>query len=170
VHALPAKVEACIDAFDALGLVGAPGAPRDSTALHVLAQLMRQPLERWFIVLSVLTGQGSGALSAKALEDLCFLLAQRMAFLHEPGSPEFFDRGSFRSIIATLGTLGWVRTVDGRLAFGGALVDAADDAPWLLSDEVRLAIAQVTRLSEEDVQRAETLFASAKPRGRGEAR
>ena len=170
VHALPAKVDACIDAFDALGLVGAPGAPRDSTALHVLAQLMRQPLERWFIVLSVLTGQGSGALSAKALEDLCFLLAQRMAFLHEPGSPEFFDRGSFRSIIATLGTLGWVRTVDGRLAFGGALVDAADDAPWLLSDEVRLAIAQVTRLSEEDVQRAETLFASAMPRGRGEAR
>ncbi len=93
-----------------------------------------------------------------------------MAFLHEPGSPEFFDRASLRSIIATLGTLGWVRTVDGRLAFDDALVQAAEDAPWLLSDEVRLAIAQVTRLSEDDVKRAETLFAPAKARGRGDAR
>jgi glycerol-3-phosphate O-acyltransferase len=169
--ALPGRLDACLDAFEALGLVGAPGSPRDSTALHVLAQLMRQPLERWFIVLSVLTGQAPGTLSPKALEDLCFLLAQRMTFLHEPGSPEFFDRASFRSIIATLGTLGWVRTVDGRLAFDGALVEAAEDAPWLLSDEVRLAIAQVTRLSEDDVKRAEALFAPPRPRAiRGVAR
>jgi glycerol-3-phosphate O-acyltransferase len=168
--ALPAKVDACLEAFGALGLVGASAAPREAPGLHVLAQLMRQPLERWFIVLSVLTGQGPGTLSPKALEDLCFLLAQRMAFLHEPGSPEFFDRAAFRSIIGTLGTLGWVRGVDGRLAFDGALVGAAEDATWLLSDEVRLAIAQVTRLSEEDVKRAESLFAPARPRGRSEPR
>jgi glycerol-3-phosphate O-acyltransferase len=93
-----------------------------------------------------------------------------MAFLHEPGSPEFFDRAAFRSIIGTLGTLGWVRGVDGRLAFDGALAGAAEDATWLLSDEVRLAIAQVTRLSEEDVKRAESLFAPARPRGRSEPR
>ncbi len=169
-EALGAKVDACLDAFDALGLPGRAAGTRDSAPLHVLAQLMRQPLERWFIVLSVLTGQGSGALSPKALEDLCFLLAQRMAFLHESGSPEFFDRASFRSIVATLGALGWARNADGRLVFGGALVEAAADAPWLLSDEVRLAIAQVTRLSEDDVKRAETLFAPARARGRGEAR
>ncbi|HMS79327.1 MAG TPA: hypothetical protein PKC20_07310, partial [Burkholderiaceae bacterium] len=165
--ALDARVDACLEAFGALGLAagaGAPDAPRDTAALHGLAQLMRQPLERWFIVLSVLSGQGSGALSAKALEDLCFLLAQRLAFLHEPGSPEFFDRASFRAIIATLGALGRVRTVDGRLVFDAALAGAAEDAPWLLSDEVRLAIAQVTRLSEDDVKRAETLFAPERPR------
>jgi glycerol-3-phosphate O-acyltransferase len=166
--ALDEKVDTCLEAFDALGLTGRSHGARDSAALHVLAQLMRQPLERWFIVLSVLTGQGSGALSPKSLEDLCFLLAQRMAFLHEPGSPEFFDRASFRSIVATLGALGWATSVEGRLVFDGALVEAAGDAPWLLSDEVRLAIAQVTRLSEEDVRRAETLFAPARPRGRGD--
>jgi len=158
--ALGTKVDACLDAFESLGLTAAgPGTRGDgAAALHTLAQLMRQPLERWFITLAVLTGQGSGALTPKALEDLCFLLAQRMAFLHEPGSPEFFDRASFRAIIATLGELGWVRGIDGRLAFDGALVEAAADAPWLLSPEVRFAIAQVTRLSDEDVVRAEGLF------------
>jgi glycerol-3-phosphate O-acyltransferase len=166
--ALGAKVDACLEAFEALGLLGRSPGARDSAALHALAQLMRQPLERWFIVLSVLTGQGSGALSPKSLEDLCFLLAQRMTFLHEPGSPEFFDRASFRSIVATLVALGWARSVEGRLVFDGGLVEAAGDAPWLLSDEVRRAIAQVTRLSDEDVRRAETLFAPARPRGRGD--
>jgi len=161
---LGGKVDACLDAFAALGLTGAGPAARGdgAAALHTLAQLMRQPLERWFITLAVLTGQGSGALTSKALEDLCYLLAQRMAFLHEPGSPEFFDRAAFRAIIATLGELGWVRAVDGRLAFDGALVEAAADAPWLLSPEVRFAIAQVTRLSDEDVRRAEGMFSGGR--------
>lgn len=168
--ALGAKLDACLDAFAALGLLGRAAGTPESAALHGLAQLMRQPLERWFIVLSVLTGQGSGVLTPKALEDLCFLLAQRMTYLHEAGSPEFFDRAAFRSIASTLGELGWVRTVDGRLGFGDALVEAAGDAPWLLSDEVQRAIAQLTRLSEDDVKRAETLFAPARPRGRDDAR
>jgi glycerol-3-phosphate O-acyltransferase len=166
--AFDARAGACLDAFDALGLTGGPAGARGSAALHALAQLLRQPLERWFIAMSVLTGQGSGALSPKALEDLCFLLAQRMAFLHEAGSPEFFDRASFRAIISTLDELGWVRTVDGRLVFDGRLVEAAEDAPWLLSADVRFAIAQVTRLSDEDVARAEGLFAATgRTRGRG---
>ena len=106
----------------------------------------------------MLAGQPTGTLSPKGLEDLCFLLAQRMAFLHEAGSPEFFDRASFRTIIATLGDLGWVRTVDGRLVFEAALGDAAGDAAWLLSADLRLAIAQLARLSDEDLKRAENLF------------
>jgi glycerol-3-phosphate O-acyltransferase len=155
---LTARVGDCLAAFEALGMTGAaPGAPGPA-ALRTLAQLMRQPLERYFITLAVLTGQGSGMLAPKALEDLCFLLAQRMAFLHEPGSPEFFDRAAFRAIIATLGELGWIRTVDGRIAFDGALREAAEDAGWLLSPDVRVAIAQVTRLSDDDVRRAEALF------------
>ena len=160
---LEVRVQACLDAFDALGLLrpgsGAPGA----AALDTLAQLMRQPLQRWSIVLAVLTGRGSGRLSAGALEDLCFLLAQRMAFLHEPGSPGFADRAAFRAIVATLVELGWARVADGRLEFDARLHEAAGDAGWLLSEEVRLAIAQVTRLSDADVAAAEA--ASAASRG-----
>jgi glycerol-3-phosphate O-acyltransferase len=162
--ALDAKVDACIEAFAALGLTDpAPDAPGRG-ALHTLAQLMRQPLERYFITLTVLAGQPAGTLSPKALEDLCFLLAQRMAFLHEAGSPEFFDRASFRAIITTLGDLGWVGVRDGRLVFDAALGEAAGDAAWLLSGDLRLAIAQLTRLSDEDLKRAENLFQkSGKP-------
>ena len=158
---LTARVGDCLDAFAALGMTGvAPGSP-GAAALRTLAQLMRQPLERYFVTLAVLTAQGSGVLAPKALEDLCFLLAQRMAFLHERGSPEFFDRGAFRAIIATLGELGWIRNVDGRIVFEAALREAAEDADWLLSPDVRVAIAQVTRLSEDDVRRAEGMFRSS---------
>jgi glycerol-3-phosphate O-acyltransferase len=132
----------------------APGTP-GSVALHALAEVMRQPLERYFITLSVLCGQGSDRLGARALEDLCALLAQRMAYLHEASSPGFVDRASFRAVIATLAELGWIRERDGRLGFGEALAVAADDAPMLLSGEVRRAIAQLTRLSPDDVARAQ---------------
>jgi len=171
-QALPARVLACIDTFRALGLMRsplagepssrlrppAPGTP-GSVALHALAEVMRQPLERYFITLSVLCGQGSDRLGARSLEDLCSLLAQRMAYLHEPSSPEFFDRASFRAVIATLAELGWIWEREGRLVFGEALAVAADDAPMLLSGEVRRAIAQLTRLSPDDVARAQAALA-----------
>jgi len=164
------RIEDTLHTFVELGLITpepgtesrfgrpAPGAA-GSIALHSLAQVIRQPLERFFITLAVLTDRGSGTMSPAALEDLCYLLAQRMSFLHETGSPEFFDRAPFRSIIATLGELGWVHTVEGLLSFGVQLQEAAADADALLSSEVRLAIAQVTRLSPEDVKRAEQAFA-----------
>lgn len=167
VASLDARVESCLAAFDTLGLADPVAGSEGAAALRTLAQLMRQPLERWFITLSVLTGQGSGTLAPKALEDLCCLLAQRMAFLHEPGSPEFSDRASFRGIVATLGELGWVSTEEGRLGFGAALEQAAGDARWLLSNEVRFAIDQLTRLSEADVARAERVFRTERSRSTG---
>jgi len=157
---LDARVQATLDAFDALG-------PADQGALPMLAQAMRAPLERYFITLSVLRGQGSGALAPKALEDLCGLLAQRMAYLHEAGSPEFADRAGFRAIVATLGELGWVRTVDGRLAFGDELAQAAEDAPWLLSPEVCRAIERLTALTEDDLARAEGALSATAGAARG---
>lgn len=152
---LQSRIDALLPAFEELGLTGGqPGAP-GTGALHTLANLTRQPLQRYFITLSVLNGQGSGALTGETLEDLCHLLAQRMAFLHESGSPEFFDRATFRSIIATLVELGWVRKHDGRLHFDEPLREAAADAPWLLSADVRQAIAQLTHLSPDDLERAQ---------------
>ncbi|HYF58514.1 MAG TPA: glycerol-3-phosphate 1-O-acyltransferase PlsB [Burkholderiaceae bacterium] len=164
-EALPERVAACLDAFAALGLVGRPPGAPGTAALHALARLMRPTLERYFIVLAVLVGQGSGTLAPHALEDLCFLLAQRMAFLHGAGQAELLDRASFRAIVGTLSELGWVRVADGRIAFDATLREAADDAGWLLSAETRQAIAQVTRLTDEDVARARVAFDPAAQRG-----
>ncbi|HVL59655.1 MAG TPA: glycerol-3-phosphate 1-O-acyltransferase PlsB [Burkholderiaceae bacterium] len=164
---LPQRVDDYLQAFDALQLTRAdalappPAGTPESVALHSLAQVMRQPLERYFITLAVLTGQGPGALTPQAAEDLCYLLAQRMSFLHETGSPEFFDRAAFRSIIEALEQLGLVRRTEGRLHFDERLAACAADAEHLLSAEVRLAIAHVTQLRGEDVARAEQALRSA---------
>ncbi len=155
-ESLPARVDDVVAAFGALGLVrgdlpllsAPPVGTAGSVSLHALAQSMRQPLERYFIVLAVLGRQGSGATSARELEDLCYLLAQRMALLHEAPSPEFFDRSAFRALIDTLIDLGWVRVENERLTFGEAVEAAAADASWLLSNEVRRAIAQVVAPAE----------------------
>lgn len=149
------RIDATLDALALTGLTGGAAGSPGSAALHTLSQLMRQPLERYFIVLTVLTHQGSGVMSADALEEMCCLLAQRMAFLHESSSPEFVDRASFRTIIATLTDLQWVQHLEGRLHFDEPLRLAAADAPWLLSDEVRRAIAQLTHLAPDDVVRAQ---------------
>jgi glycerol-3-phosphate O-acyltransferase len=126
-------------------------AQRESLALHSLAHAIHQPLERYFVVVATLGRFGSGALSARLLEDCCVLLAQRLAYLHEAAGPEFFDRASFRSIIRTLGDIGLASEEDGKLHFPPLLGRSADDAAYLLPHEARLAISHVTQLSEDDI-------------------
>lgn len=165
--AIASRVDGLLAAFAALGLVGAgaeaPDAP-GATALRVLAQPMRQPLECYVLALSVLTAQPSGSLSPTAFEDRCLLLGQRLVWLHESGSPERFDRPSVRAIVASLRDLGWLRVHDGHLTFDEALREAAHDAGWLLAPALRTAIAGITRLSSADVAHAEALSAAGRER------
>jgi glycerol-3-phosphate O-acyltransferase len=159
---LETRVQACVDAFEALGVLPGTASAGAPPVLEVLARLLREPLQRWSIVLAVLTGRGAGRLTADALEELCVLLAQRMAFLYDSGPPGFADRAAFRSIVATLGELGWVRAVDGRLHFESALLEAAGDAQWLLPEPVRQAIERITRLSDADLTAAEAASGAAR--------
>ncbi len=161
-EALEQRLQAYIDLFLRLNLVRERGlwvaapapAERESLVLHTLAQAVRQPLERYFIVVATLGRFGPGTLSASLLEDCCVLLGQRLAYLHEGAGPEFFDRAAFRGIIATLGAIGLTREQDDKLHFPPLLDSSADDAAFLLSDEVRRAIAHVTQMSETDIVRA----------------
>jgi glycerol-3-phosphate O-acyltransferase len=159
---LQARLQSTIDTFLAMHLVRERGlwltapapAQRESLALHSLAQAMRQPLERYFIVVATLGRFGSGTLSATLLEDCCVLLAQRLAYLHEGAGPEFFDRASFRAIIRTLREIDLAQEQDGLLRLSPQLERSADDAAWLLSHETRLAISHITQLAEDDIVRA----------------
>jgi glycerol-3-phosphate O-acyltransferase len=133
-------------------LLLAPSAQDHGSAmLHALARCIRQPLERYFIALATLKQFGSGTLSSAALEDVCFLLAQRVAFLHEPAAPEFFDRTAFRTIISTLLDQGLIRAEQGKLLFTQALDERAQDSQWLLSPDTRLAITHATSVRLEQL-------------------
>jgi glycerol-3-phosphate O-acyltransferase len=159
---LPGRLESVLAFFGRRGLVsradGVLEAPaptqHESVLLHALAHVVRQPLERYYIAVRTLVRFGPASLSPQQLEEICSLLAQRVAFLHESGSPDFTDRTSFRSIVRTLIEIGMAEEVSGRLHFGDALRDGADDADRLLPEDTVLAIAHAAQLSPEEIQRA----------------
>lgn len=184
---MDARVDACIDLLAELGLLRVEGsasvdrpalllrelatqarddallyapAPtqRESLALATLAQVIREPLERYFVAVKTLAGAGSGTLSPAALEERCVLLAQRFAYLYEAGAGSLSDPVAFRGTVATLQEAGLARLRDGCLHYDQALELSARDADHLLSDELRLAIAHAGQLPQADLAQAPALL------------
>ncbi len=123
--------------------------------LHVLAQGVRQNLQRYYMTVSLLTQQGSGRISRKRLEELCHLLAQRLSILHEFSAPEFFDKALFRNFIETLLNSAVVQVDDQQcLTFDDRLITIAAEARLILDAETRQAIQQITRITDEEIANA----------------
>ena len=60
-------------------------------------------------------------------------------------SPEFFDKSLFRNFIDLLVKRGVVQmSPAGDLVFGEALLGVGADAQWVLSEQIRHSILQVT--------------------------
>jgi glycerol-3-phosphate O-acyltransferase len=114
-----------------------------------IAQVVRQPLERYYLVVGLLARFESGAWSRKTLEEAAFLLAQRIAFLHDARSPEFVDRASFRAIIDSLLEMQTITEQADQLQISPALGESAQDVVQLLPAETRLALNQVSERARE---------------------
>jgi len=148
-------VEALLDAFARLGLLEfhaesrewqrpAPSSPA-AIQLSLLAQATIQTLERYYLVVALLLQAGSDRMASEMLEERCHLMAQRMSVLYGLNSPEFFDKSLFRNFIDLLRQRGVIETSPaGKLAFGPALAEVAVDAQWVLSEQIRHSILQVT--------------------------
>ena len=73
------------------------------------------------------------------------LTAQRMAMLYGLNSPEFFDRTMFEHFIDLLRARGVIRLSNGgKLEFDEVLMRVAADAQFVLSEQIRHSILQVT--------------------------
>jgi glycerol-3-phosphate O-acyltransferase len=151
---VPALVAAGLAALAQCQLLESDGAgrwrrpaPSSSAAmeLSLLAQATVQIIERYYLAIALLIRAGSGAVTAKALEEQCQLMAQRMTLLYGFNSPEFFDRALFGSFINLLRTRAVLRTdAAGCLVFDEVLVAVARDAEIVLSEQIRHSILQVT--------------------------
>jgi glycerol-3-phosphate O-acyltransferase len=152
---LPAVMDGVLACLARHGLIepdAAPGTwrrPQPSSAravqLSLLAQATIQTIERYYLAVAQLAHAGSGAITQAALEERCQLTAQRMALLYGLNSPEFFDRTLFGNFIALLRTRGVVRAgSDGKLEFDAVLLRVAQDAQFVLSEQLRHSILQVT--------------------------
>ncbi|MEE9253943.1 MAG: 1-acyl-sn-glycerol-3-phosphate acyltransferase, partial [Pseudomonadales bacterium] len=69
-----------------------PRYSHDYAPLMLLSQVTMQTLERFYIVVALLSSRPSQSITRDELEQWCYLTAQRMSRLHEIDAPEFFDR------------------------------------------------------------------------------
>lgn len=129
-------------------------------SLSVLATTLKQTLERFYIALEILLHIGSNRIRRPQLENLCHLMAQRMALLHEFSTPEFSDKSLFKNFIENLVNSELVYIdADGLLALDEQLLSSDWHSDRILSSEVRIAIQQVTHL-EQDLESLKEVSAS----------
>ncbi len=145
-----------IDALVAEGMLTREGdkllspstSSQDFFMLMVLADTIRQTLERFYIVIVLLQKVGNGKATAEELENQCQLVAQRMSALHGFNAPEFFDKSLFRNFISMLRKMEVLEVnEDEMLVYNQPLDEAVADARLILSSEVRQSIRQITSLN-----------------------
>jgi glycerol-3-phosphate O-acyltransferase len=147
-------IEAVLAVLAAYGLIEAQPAQEGwsraapasaaATQLSLLAQATVQTIERYYMVVAQLVQAGSGTLDQATLEEHCQLTAQRMTRLYGLNSPEFFDRTLFGNFIGLLRERGVVRNGEGgKLEFDEVLIRVAQDAQFVLSEQLRHSILQV---------------------------
>ncbi len=154
---LPAVIESVLGEFARHGLIERsaertvwrrpPPSSAQAMQLSILAQATLQTIERYYLAIALLLEAGSGAISPSSLEERCQLAAQRIALLYGLNSPEFFDRSLFANFIDLLRRRGVVRTnPSGLIEFDEVLLHVAADAQFVLSEQIRHSILQVTHV------------------------
>jgi glycerol-3-phosphate O-acyltransferase len=150
---LPAVVEASLSCLAAHALIEPhpeggwqrpPPASAQAMQLSLLAQATLQIIERYYMVVAQLVVAGSGEITQADLEERCQQTAQRMSVLYGLNSPEFFDRAMFANFIGLLRARGVIHArAGGRLEFDEVLVLVAQDAQFVLSEQLRHSILQI---------------------------
>jgi glycerol-3-phosphate O-acyltransferase len=154
---LDSRTDTLLAEFDRAGLATESGGlwhppmPGRSEAalLEGLARIVRPTLERYLLVVKVLSHAGTGVLTAAALQDQCQRLARRLSLIREGTGADFADRGAFAAIVETLAGIGLATAQDDRLHFGAALEEADRDADCLLPEDLVLTISHAARLAPD---------------------
>ena len=115
-----------------------PEAP-ERFRLKLLANILRETIERYYIVGVVLTA--AGPLARAELETRCGVLAARMSKLHGIDSPDFSDQRLLRQFIEALVAQGAVASEKGRLRSKPVVSAVVRAARQVIDDEFRQAVA-----------------------------
>ncbi|ELA09143.1 glycerol-3-phosphate acyltransferase [Moraxella macacae 0408225] len=122
--------------------------------LTVLANAVSHSLERYFMVLALLSQQGSNKLTKEQVVDLGHLLGQRLSVIYEDDMPDFFDRALFSSFLETLERLEYIQpTENGIIQFDNRIDIMAKNADFILDLDVLHILHQMARLDESEIQR-----------------
>ena len=153
-----AYVEALIHAelisIDTEGNLESP-APNseDHNQLVVLGAPVMQSLERYYMTLALITQRGSGNISTRQVEELSYLVGQRLSVLYEFNSPEFFDKALFQSFIKVLTQQGYIRNnEDNAIVFDENFQNVAQYANLVLDDVTLQMLQHITTFSDEELK------------------
>ena len=129
--------------------------PQISTDNHAqlttLGKVISPVLELYFMIYALLAEQGSDTLTRERLEELCYLMAQRLSLMYEINSPDFFDKKLIANFIDSLIRCGYVIINDsGKLE----LIREATRQGWrsrrLLDKNMQYHILQMLRTTAMD--------------------
>jgi glycerol-3-phosphate O-acyltransferase len=113
----------------------------DNQRLHLLAQVIMQTLERFYIVIALLIQAGPNAVTRDTLERQCERVAERMSRLYGLNAPEFFDARLLNGFVDSLLTEGVVtRHEDDTLSFEPIVIEVFRAAARVISAEFRHAV------------------------------
>lgn len=163
-EALAAVVDQWLAAFVEQGLLKVDGdtyvrpvpSSRQFVLLTLLARVIVQTLQRFYMAISLLLNSGQNTLDAEELETLCTVMAQRLSILHGLNAPEFFDKSLFRHFIQSLQAQDVLRQDEtGKLGYHPKLGELAEGvAKRVLPAEIRLSIRQVALERHDEEQQA----------------
>lgn len=126
-----------------------PAGSAKAYQLLMLGQSMVPMMQRFYLVIAILTRNGSGVLSRVALEQMCQKSGERLSLIYGLHSPDFFNKTLFQDFIRKLRDqeVLW-RNEDGLLEFDEGIVGIGTDARLVLGEEIHHSILSLT-LSED---------------------
>ena len=126
-------------------LVRPPAGSAKAYQLLMLGQSMVPMLQRFYLVIALLVGHGSGSLSRARLEKMCQSSAERLSMIYGLHSPDFFNKTLFHDFIRKLQDEDVLRrNSEGALDFDEDLVGIGADARLVLGEEIRHSILSLT--------------------------
>ncbi len=126
--------------------------PQISTEQHAqlstLGQIISPVLELYYMIFALLAEHRSDSLSRQRLEELCYLMAQRLSLMYELNSPDFFDKKLIANFIDSLISLGYVKVdASETLDLSDKALEEGRFARRLLDKNMQYNILQMLRAS-----------------------
>ncbi|MDH3619288.1 MAG: glycerol-3-phosphate 1-O-acyltransferase PlsB [Gammaproteobacteria bacterium] len=132
-------------------LVRPPAGSARAFQLLMMGQSMVPMLQRFYLVIAILVGNGSGKLSRGRLETMCQQSAERLSMIYGLHSPDFFNKSLFHDFIKMLQEQDVLRRNDqGAIEFDDDITSIGADARLVLGEEIRHSILSLTMTGEGD--------------------
>ena len=126
-------------------LVRPPAGSEKAFQLLMLGQSMVPMLQRFYLVIAILVGHGSGTLSRGRLETMCQQSGERLSMIYGLHSPDFFNKSLFHDFIKTLHDQDVLRrNAEGAIEFDDDVTSIGADARLVLGEEIRHSILSLT--------------------------